>query len=113
GRFFTNASLADGCQLPTNSVQQLRLLGLLTQPELDLDKLTEIIKGDLGLSYSLLRQINSVHFGLRDKVISVHHALILMGEKQIRAWAGIATLASLNTTHNHELIVMSAARARL
>ena len=36
-----------------------------------------------------------------------------MGEKQIRSWAGIATLASLNTTHNHELIVMSAARARL
>jgi EAL and modified HD-GYP domain-containing signal transduction protein len=71
-----------------------------------------IIKQDLALSYRLMRYINSSMFGLRSEIQSVRHAMLLMGERDIRRWATLATLSSLSNDKPAELLEVGLIRAR-
>ena len=70
-----------------------------------------IIKQDLALSYRLMRYINSSMFGLRSEIRSVGHAMLLMGERDVRRWATLATLSTLSNNKPAALIETGLIRA--
>ena len=45
----------------------------------EFDRLANIIKKDVSLSSSILMIINSAYFGLREKIVSIPHAVMLLG----------------------------------
>jgi EAL and modified HD-GYP domain-containing signal transduction protein len=50
-----------------------------------LEELDALIIRDHGVSYRLLRWINSAYFSLPRKVNSVHEALVLLGARNVRS----------------------------
>ncbi len=52
----------------------------------ELDEIESVFKKSPDLSYKLLKLINSAYFGLRTKVSSIRHALVLLGLKNLRKW---------------------------
>jgi EAL and modified HD-GYP domain-containing signal transduction protein len=87
-------------------------MGKANQIKLDFDELAKTISRDLSLVYSLLRLINSAAFGLKRKVHSIKHALVLLGEKEIRKWISLLALQNLGPDKPDELIRLSLIRAR-
>jgi EAL and modified HD-GYP domain-containing signal transduction protein len=65
----------------------VQLIAALQNPEVTLEELDAVIIRDLGVSYRLLRWINSAYFSLPRKVNSVHEALVLLGARNVRSWA--------------------------
>src|SRR3712207_8243244 len=63
-----------------------------------------------GLSYKLLRYVNSAFFSLPRKVSSVREALVLLGTSSIRRWASLLVLADIDD-RPHELLVTALVRA--
>ncbi|MBI4180037.1 HDOD domain-containing protein [bacterium] len=61
-----------------------RAVVMLDDPEVNLDKIGEILSVDPGLTSTLLRVVNSAFYGLRDKITSVTKALIVLGIKKLR-----------------------------
>lgn len=61
----------------------------------DLDVLERIIRNDVGLSYRLLRFVNSAAIGLPRTVGSVRQAIVLLGVRQVRQWATSLVLAGI------------------
>lgn len=61
-----------------------RAVGMLDDPEVNLDKVAETLSLDPGLTTTLLRVVNSAFYGLRDKVVSINKALIVLGIKKLR-----------------------------
>lgn len=112
GFFFCKPKIVSTREIPGVKLTYLRLLDEINQPALDLDRLAEIIRQDVPLSYKLLKYLNSVAFGLRNKVSSIRHAITLLGELAVRRWASQTALTILGEDKPPELLTTSLIRAR-
>ena len=113
GYFFCRPRVvAESGVVPVNKVSQLRMLAELQSPEVDFDGLQEIIGRDVGLSYNLLRFINSAFFSLPRRVDSIRDALVLLGVANVRKWATLMSLANVDDKPR-ELVVTALVRARM
>ncbi len=112
GYFFSRPVIISRKDIPVFKMNSIRLIRELNRPELDLDALEKVIKRDPSLVYKLLRYINSAFFGLRHKVSSIRHALILLGEQEIRKWATLSIYTRLTIKEPHELLRLSLVRAQ-
>ena len=66
-------------------LQTLRLLSLILSDS-DTVALESEFKRHPKLSYDLIRMVNSAASGMRERVNSVHHAIILLGRRQLQIW---------------------------
>lgn len=61
-----------------------RAVGMLDDPDVDLDKIADVLSVDPGLTATLLRVTNSAFYGLRDKITTLTKALVVLGLKKLR-----------------------------
>jgi len=112
GHFFCKPVLISSREIPGHKLNYLRVIQAANQRELDLASLEEIIRGDLSLCYKLLQYINSAFFGVRHPIRSVRHALLLLGEVNLRKWVSLVAMAELGRDKPPELLRTSLLRAR-
>jgi c-di-GMP-related signal transduction protein len=112
GYFFSKPVTLSGQDVPSYKVNYVQVLREVHKPELDFDELENIFKRDVAFSYKLLRCINSAYFGLRAKVESIKHALILMGMIELRKWVSLIAVQGLGEDKPQELLATSIIRAR-
>ncbi|PIY20778.1 MAG: diguanylate phosphodiesterase, partial [Deltaproteobacteria bacterium CG_4_10_14_3_um_filter_60_8] len=82
------------------------------RPDIDLQQLDDIIRHDVSLTFKLLKYINSPFFGLQSVVTSIQHAMVVLGEKELRKWACLIALGRLGEDKPAELVVNTLIRAR-
>lgn len=111
GYFFCKPLVVVGKMIPPFKLNILRLLQEINNPKTDFGKIEDIIKGDVSLSYNLLKFINSALFGLKMKINSIKQALVLLGLSEVRKWASIVALQTLGQDKTNELIVNCLVRA--
>jgi EAL and modified HD-GYP domain-containing signal transduction protein len=98
--------------LPARHLAYLNLLAELHQPDLTIDKLENLVKHDVSLSYRVLRGVNSAGFGVPNEIHSIRQALVLLGIEQVRKWASVWSLAGLNSGRASEIVTVAVLRAR-
>ncbi len=112
GYFFARPSIIHSQHVSATKLNCLRLLSELQKPELDFKRLEVLIRGDVALTYKLLRYVNSALFGRRGEIQSIERALMIIGSDDIRRWVALATLPMLATDKPGELATLSIVRAR-
>lgn len=112
GYFFSRPVIVNRKDVPISKINALRLIAELNRPDLDVDAVHAVIKRDPALVYKLLRYINSAFFGLRHKVNSIRHALVLLGEREIRKWATLTVYSRLTVKQPYELVKLSLVRGQ-
>ena len=112
GYFFCRPRTVAGHGIPANRSAQMSDGGRAENPDCELDDLERAISNDLGLSFRLLRWINSAYFLLPRKVSSVREALTLLGVRNVRSWALLMTLAGIEDPPS-ELIRTAMTRAKM
>jgi len=113
GNFFCQPRVvAESGVVPVNKLARITMLGELQKPDIDFDGLQDIIGRDVGLSYHLLRFINSAFFALPRRVESIRDALVLLGVINVRKWATLMALADADDKPR-ELVVTAIVRARM
>jgi EAL and modified HD-GYP domain-containing signal transduction protein len=75
-------------------------------------ELEEIIKADVGLSYKLLRYVNSALFARARRIESLMEALLQVGEERIKAWASILALSTMGRDKPAELTTLAVTRGK-
>ena len=73
----------------------MQLASALQDPAIELADLERLISADVGLSYRLLKYINSAYFGLRGRISSIKQAVALLGIEPLRRWATLTIFADL------------------
>jgi EAL and modified HD-GYP domain-containing signal transduction protein len=108
GYYFARPALVSGRPLPT--AQLATLYGIVqTDPSAGIDRLSEIIERDLGLSHRLLRFANSAAVSPASPVRSLRQALMLLGANRIRRTAILLSLAGMRDA---PLVVLNTALVR-
>ena len=112
GYFFAKPNLVQSKRLSENRAVVLRLLARLNDPDVAVTELESLIAQDPGLSYKILRYINSAALGLRNEVDSIQRAIVLLGLAQIRGWANLLAMAGMDDKPQ-ELLHLGLLRAHL
>ncbi|MFB3901900.1 MAG: EAL and HDOD domain-containing protein [Acidobacteriota bacterium] len=112
GYFFARPAIARGRAIPGSRLRHLEMTKILREPELDFRAVEQIVKCDLSLSYKLLRFVNSAAHAWTDQIDSIRHALVLLGEDDVRRLLSLIALSGLVQDKPPELALASVVRAR-
>lgn len=112
GPFFLRPKALDRDGVPSGALSRIQLVAALQDQGVPFEELERLIAGDVGLAYRLLRTINSGFFMLPNRVSSIHDALVLLGQRNVRSWATLVLLGEVDDRPS-ELLVMAMVRARL
>jgi c-di-GMP-related signal transduction protein len=112
GHFFEKPEILSGKRITSAKIQCLELLRQISASEIDCRKTAAVIERDVGLSYKLLRYVNSALVGLRQGVSSIDHAVVLLGSGGLRQWAAVAAIPTLASDKPAELAVKALVRAQ-
>ncbi len=110
GFFFCRPHLVGARAILPSRIALMQLAGALQDPAIQLADLEQLISADVGLSYRLLKYINSAYFGLRGRISSIKQATALLGIANLRPWATLTTMADLGDKPQ-ELFVTALIRA--
>lgn len=90
-----------------------RVLKLVRDPNANDQEIEDLLKSDVGLSYKLLRMVNSASSGGRD-IWSIGHALRLLGREQVGRWLSVLLVTDGDSEGvRGELMHLALMRARM
>ncbi len=112
GYFFCKPNVISDQRTPANRLALLKLLGQLSDPDVDVAQLEELISQDVSLSYRLLRYINSSHYATDNSIDSIKHAVMLLGLGTVRSLAYLIVVSSIEDKP-FELFVIALIRAHM
>jgi EAL and modified HD-GYP domain-containing signal transduction protein len=74
----------------------------------------ETFRENPGLTFNLLKLVNSVMIGMREKIKNIRHAIMILGINHLRRWIQLALFAGKDDRGlNSPLLEMAAVRGRL
>lgn len=111
GYFFARPEIVHRQAVPSNKVTYMQFLRELQRPEIDFERMEQVVKRDVSLSMNLLKYLNSAAFGWKERVTSLRHALVLLGERPFRRWAALLAVAGLAEDRPPELALTCLVRA--
>ena len=112
GYFFARPEMLKHKKLASSKLNLMLLIAESSQRELNFEKLSGICERDVGLSYKLLRFVNSASYGRGQSIGSLKHAMIYLGEAELKKFVALLALANLSESGPNELLNMSMTRAR-
>lgn len=111
GYFFSKPEMMQTRALSPAQYALAELLYETSKPEMDLAKVTEIFKRDVTLSYKLLRYSNSPMFRRQAEIETIKHALVVLGETELKKLLSLLFTAQISTDKPAELMRLAMTRA--
>lgn len=113
GYFFERPVVLNKRRIDVSGMAMLKLLQQLTM-DASLNEIEQTFKENPSLSYNLLRLVNSVAMGFREKIKTLRHAILLLGTEHLRRWTQLSLFAGNDSRGlNNPLLEMAAVRGRL
>ena len=112
GYFLSRPKVVKGQTIANNKMVVMKLIADLQIPPSSPQKLHDTISRDPGLSFKLLRMVNSAAYRRANKIESLLQAIIMLGENNIRKWASLLALSQLDDKP-HSLTELTMIRAKM
>lgn len=112
GFFFNKPNVVEGKTISPNRLAVVQLLAKLQNPDADVSDIEKIIMADVGMSYKVLRYLNSALYALPRKIESIRHAIVYVGLPTIKNWFSLVALSKIDDKPQ-ELVTTALVRARM
>ncbi len=113
GYYFARPAVLNKRKVDVSGIALLNLLELVCR-DAEIDEIEQTFKHHPNLTYNLLRLVNSVVIGMKEKIRTLRHALVVLGMKQLKRWIQLALFASDKTgAIGNPLLETAATRGRL
>jgi EAL and modified HD-GYP domain-containing signal transduction protein len=112
GYFFSKPQTIQSKSPGSSRLALVQLMAEIAREEIVIDELIKIIGHDVGVSYSLLRYINSAFYFRGSEISSIRQALLRLGEQGIRRFIPILAMSHAGIGKPGELIRMAVIRAK-
>jgi c-di-GMP-related signal transduction protein len=112
GYFFAKPMIMSKNSLTPLPVNFMRVMQLISQPEPEFSDIVDVISCDTAMCQRLLRLINSVYFGVRNRVSSIGQALVILGLDYLREWIYLMGMQRITRSDNVEIMRISCLLAK-
>ncbi len=113
GYFFSKPEVISQTDLSANKMTLLNLISETGKSRLDFDRLSDIIKSDISISYKLMKFINSPYYRRSNEISTVRDAVSFLGEDTVKQFVRVLAAAGLSDNKPDELMRLSIVRARM
>lgn len=111
GYFFAKPEVLTIKRADPGKLALLQLLAVITSDN-DIEEIEKEFKHQPGLSYNLMRMVNSVAGGLPQKVNSIKHAIMVLGRKPLQKWIQLLLYTSNQSGDNMSSALLQTAATR-
>ncbi|WGV98300.1 EAL domain-containing protein [Vibrio sp. YMD68] len=110
GYFFAKPEMLKNSVLTTGDLASIKLFKEISKSDLDLQELEKIFSSDVGLSFNLLRCVNSAN--VANSIKSIKQAFTFLGDVKLRKFISLVALANVSKDKPEVLYQTSVARGR-
>ncbi|NLF50933.1 MAG: HDOD domain-containing protein [Leptolinea sp.] len=112
GYYLCKPNVVVGKKMESSRLIVMRLLAQVTDSKADFREIEMLISQDVGLSYKLLKLVNSGYYSLSTTVNSIRQAISLIGLSQLRGWMMLILMSNVDDKP-HELTAIALQRAKM
>lgn len=112
GYFFAHPTIIDGKLADPHKLAVLNLLAKVSG-DAEFDEIESAFKGNPGLTYSLLRLVNSPAFYSANKIESIRQAINILGLRQLGRWLQVMLFTQQNDQECLPILELAVHRGRL
>ncbi|OZI11074.1 hypothetical protein CEW92_13780 [Bacillaceae bacterium SAS-127] len=112
GFFFSKPALLSGDPIPEFYNNYAVILNEMDSPSPNILKIARLIEGNLSLSYQLLKLLNKTAFIQREKVKTIHQAIMLIGLDELKKWIAFIMMNTNKQMCSEEVMRTSLVRAK-
>ena len=113
GFFFSKPIMFKAKEIGSLNINLVMILEELYKPQPNHKNIVSIFERDLGLSYKLLRIVNSAYYGVRYEIKSIQQALSYVGTKELVRWVHLMLIKGVQNIDNQELVKTSLIRGKI
>ena len=107
GYYFARPAIMSGSSIQPLPVNLMEVMQLMAQPEPEIKDIVDVMSRDTAMCQRILRLINSVYFGVSNKVSSINQAILILGLDYLREWVYLMGMQKI--TQNDSIEVMKLA----
>ncbi len=85
--------------LPPMPAVAIKVLELLNNPDVNYEKLAEVISSDPAVSARMLKVANSAFYSMKRQIKTLEHAIAIVGERTLRSLILAASLEGMNKSY--------------
>lgn len=111
GYYFAKPEVLSVKRADPGKMSLLKLLTLV-MGDSEIEEIEKEFKHQPGLSYNLMRMVNSVASGLPQKINSIKHAVMILGRKQLQRWIQLLLYSANQSDDGMSNALMQTAAAR-
>lgn len=93
GYYFAKPMVMQQKTVNTGAMTLMRLMDQVTR-EAEVSEIEETFKQNPELIYNLLRLVNSVYMGMREKIKALRHAISILGREHLKRWVMLSLYAT-------------------
>lgn len=112
GYFFAKPTIMSRTSIQPLPINFMQVMQLVSEPEPEISDIVEVISRDTAMCQRLLRLINSVYFGVRNRVSSISQALVILGLDYLREWVYLMGMQRITQNDNIEMMRLSVLMAK-
>ena len=112
GYFFSRPQILKGRDIPTFRITLMQIMAEINREDFQFDELEKFVSRDVGISYKLLRYINSAYFSRMENISSIKQAIVFLGERELRRFLSLTAMTKLVSDKPDELVRVSIIRAK-
>ncbi|WP_438970875.1 EAL and HDOD domain-containing protein [Methylophaga sp.] len=112
GFFFCRPDNIEDKPIPDNQLVLLKLMQTLQREDVEFKDIEALISKDPGLTYKLLRLLNSAAIRTSKQINSIREGLVILGLKAIKTWTTLIIMSELNSVPK-ELLSQALIRAKM
>lgn len=112
GYYFARPSIMSGNSVQPLPVNLMNIMRLIADPNIDISEIVEVMSRDTALCQRILRLINSVYFGMSNKVSSINQAIMIMGLDYLREWIYLMGMQKITQNDNVEVMRLALLMAK-
>lgn len=112
GYYFAKPSIMSGSSIQPLPVNLMEVMQLMSQPEPEISDIVDVMSRDSAMCQRILRLINSVYFGVSNKVSSINQAILILGLDYLREWVYLMGMQKLSQNENAEAMKLSLLMAK-
>lgn len=107
GYYFARPSIMSGNSIQPLSMNLMQVMQLMAQPEPEIKDIVEVMSRDTAMCQRILRLINSVYFGVSNKVSSINQAILILGLDYLREWVYLMGMQKITQNDNIEVMKLA------
>ena len=112
GFYFSKPTMIFGKDVPVRNLTCFNIMIELLNDDFNVDTIEDIIKSDVGVSYKLLKFLNSATFAFVQKIKSIKQAIALLGKNELKKWLALILISEMNNGQDDEITKDTILRSR-